>query len=163
MKTKLISTIILFILITISSQTLRADTNEMVLKLTESLEPYLKKAWPKGSLAHKPNSLHFAFNTMEYMIHNIIKKGIISEKAHKEIGPKHNGIIIVISLRNGKYEGTAELPQDIRRPYWTTRLFKVDLKNKKGFAKVNISYGSGISSANLIKIQKLIEQTISGK
>ena len=163
MKTKLFFAIIIFFLSTISVITLRAETDGMVLKLEEALQPFFEKEWPKESFDTKPRSLHFSVNMMDFMVHDIDKTGKIAEEAHKTIGPKHDGLWMDINIQSGKYDGEDKFPQSVRHPYWTTLVYKVDMPNNKGFAIVKISHGSKISANTLSKIQELIEKTVIGK
>lgn len=83
----------------------------------------------------------YRYHTQTFKIHTIYKTGEIAATAHDEEGPNVDGVFLTVSLQDGPYQGAAEIPQDLRRPYWTTFINSYPFATGKHLW-MSLSYGS---------------------
>jgi len=135
-----------------------AETDDAIVNLELKLQNIIKDKFPKADFATKPNFLQISENVMTYMIHTVDKTGSISEKAHEENGPKHNGFLLRIQVVEGIYQGAADLPQTLKGPYWDSEVFIVNLMKRKAYLHVKFSFGKQISKEFVEKIIEIIKK-----
>lgn len=82
------------------------------------------------------------YRTRDFQVYAVSKDGKIAESLHPERGPTHDGFLLQVALQPGKYQGAAVIPQDMRRPYWTTYVNAVSLPDKDEHLHIQLSYGS---------------------
>lgn len=102
------------------------------------------------------NSLTYAYQTQKFMVHSIGKDGSIYKKAHEEQGPGYRGFLITLTQQKGTYRGAADIPQDLKRPYWTTYVNAYPTNANSEHIHLNLSYGSGTDRKLLEKIKACI-------
>jgi hypothetical protein len=76
------------------------------------------------------------------------------------LGPSYDGFIVSLALQDGQYVGAAVIPQDLRRPYWTTFVYAYPISKGKQHLHVNISYGSRTDRKVIQQIKDLLESIV---
>lgn len=128
-------TICLTAAVAIASRTAKAD--EWQTKLQSVI-----RSFDTNAVVTIENGAYvYRFHTQMFKIHTIQKTGGITETAHDEEGPNVDGIFLKVSLQDGSYRGAAEIPQDLRRPYWTTFINAYPVATGKHLW-LGLSYGS---------------------
>ena len=122
-------------------------------KIAEDMEPV-------ASVEQNGRAVTMSYNTRTFMVHSMDKLGRHSEKAHETVGPRHDGLTAQVTVQDGRYAGAARIPQDLRRPYWTTFVNAYPIAQGKQHLHVNISYGSGTDRAVIKKIKDLLESMV---
>ncbi len=89
-------------------------------QVAERLSKIAEDMKPVASVEQNGRAVTLSYNTRKFMVHNTDKLGRHSEKAHKTIGPSYDGLIVQVTVQDGRYAGAARIPQNLRRPYWTT-------------------------------------------
>jgi hypothetical protein len=123
---------------------LGAATVTSVLHASEwqlKLQSVIRSSDPGASVAIENGVYVYRHHTQTFKVHTLDKTGLISEDAHDEEGPNVDGILLNISLQEGPYEGAADLPQELKKPYWTTFLNAYPTDGDKHLL-LNLSYGS---------------------
>lgn len=105
------------------------------------LQTIIRKYHPDANIEEENDRLVYRFHTQTFKMHTIHKTGHISEKAHDEEGPNVDGILVTVTLREGKYEGPLETPQTLNRPYWRTFVNAYSVPGPK-YLWLSVSYGS---------------------
>lgn len=130
-----ILTVGLIAAVAIASRTASAD--EWQTKLQSVIRQYDTNA----VVSIENGTYVYRYHTQTFKIHTINKTGGVSETAHDEEGPNVDGIFMKFTLQNGPYQGAAEIPQDLKRPYWTTFINAYPVATGKHLW-LGLSYGS---------------------
>jgi len=125
----------LFPTATLSAPVWHVELNDRVSKL-------ILKHYPKAELAANNGNLVAKHGTMIFTVHPYGKAGEILKKTDQVEGPNFKGFMLSISVKNGKYEGQAMVPQTLRRPYWQTYIDRPPTNDGKSHYVINFSYGS---------------------
>jgi hypothetical protein len=94
--------------------------------------------------------------TRDFQVYSVFKDGRVAEQLHVERGPKHDGFLLQVTLQPGRYQGAAEIPQDIRHPYWTTYVNAIELPDKESHLHVQLSYGSRTDRELLDRLKEVV-------
>jgi len=100
----------------------------------------------------------YRHHTQTFKIHTIYKTGVISETVHDEEGPNVDGMLLKFSLQDGPYRGAAEIPQDLRRSYWTTFINAYPVTTGKNLW-IEMSYGSRADKKLMEAIKTCLTQS----
>ena len=93
-----------------------ADADEWQTKL----ESVIRQCDSNALVTVENGAYVYRYHTQTFKIHTVHKTGAISETAHDEEGPNVDGILMKVTLQDGPYQGAADIPQDLKTPYWTT-------------------------------------------
>ena len=115
---------------------------------------------PVSSVVQDRRAVSLSYETRKFMVHNTDKLGRHWAKAHETVGPKTDGLIVQISLQDGRYFGAAKIPQNIHRPYWITYVNAYPIAKGKQHLHVNISYGGRTDRETVKKIKTLLDTMI---
>jgi hypothetical protein len=64
------------------------------------------------------DNMYIKYKEREFLIYNYTPLQGYAEKPHKVEAPKHDGIIIFLSIRDGRYAGARKLPMSSQRECW---------------------------------------------
>jgi RNA polymerase sigma factor (sigma-70 family) len=92
--------------------------NPQLKPLLEEVRKFVEKRYPKATVTLRGQTIHFEFNTRQFMIHDPDLLGEWQD-AHEETGPRKGGIHGDIELRAGEYMGMAAVPQTFDKRYFT--------------------------------------------
>lgn len=105
------------------------------------LQAVIRQHQADAVVAVEQGAYVYRYHTQAFMIHTIHKTGEVSKTAHEQVGPNVDGILLQVTLQDGPYQGAAEIPQDLREPYWTTFLNAYPMATGK-YLWMQLSYGS---------------------
>jgi hypothetical protein len=134
MKSRLL-TVGLIAVVAIASRTANAD------EWQTKLQSVIRQFDTNAVVTAENNAYVYRYHTQTFKIHTIHKTGAISETAHDAEGPNVDGIFLEATLQDDPYQGAAEIPQDLRRPYWTTFINAYPVSGGK-YLWLSLSYGS---------------------
>jgi hypothetical protein len=123
---------------------LLAMTGAPVLQASEwqlKLQSVIRSYDPNAVVAIENGAYVYRHHTQTFKVHAIDKTGQISERAQDEEGPNVDGILLTIFLQEGSYQGAAEIPQELKKTYWTTFVNAYPAAGGKHLL-LNLSYGS---------------------
>jgi hypothetical protein len=69
-------------------------------------------------------------------------------------------LMVHVTVGDGRYAGAAEIPQDLRGPYWTTFVNAYPIAKGKQHLHVSISYGSRTDQKVIKQIKEMLESMI---
>jgi hypothetical protein len=121
-----------------------ALTATSVLQASEwqlKLQSVIRSYDPQAVAAIESGAYVYRSHTQTFKVHAIDKTGKISEAAYEEEGPNVDGILLGITLEEGSYQGAADIPVELRKPYWTTFVNAYPVAGGKHLL-LNLSYGS---------------------
>lgn len=146
MKIKKIITLILSSLlispITYANQKELGQTHQELQKIKTKVEKIFDKHKVEIAITLESNRLIARFHTDKFMLHTIHKTGYISPKVYEQEGPNYDGILLDVSLRDGKYVGQAVIPQELNQIYWKTYINAYPINKEKQYLWLALSYGS---------------------
>jgi hypothetical protein len=128
---------------------------DMVRKLTEAI----RKHCPDANIEVTPEGFTAKYGTIVYTLHSRSKTGEVYPQTYSAEGPNFKGFLLNVSLRDGKYEGAAVIPQTLQGPYFPTFLDAVPTEDGKRYYQVHFSYGSRLDPALKKAILEAIPRT----
>ena len=110
----------------------------------DRLHALLVKSCPSASLKLSDNTGEIVadYHSRDFQVYTIFKNGKIADQPHSERGPEYDGFLLRVTWQPGEYHGAAEIPQDVRKPYWTTYINAVPVPGKQGYLWIQLSYGA---------------------
>ena len=156
MKTKCIA--ILLSLLGVS--TVWGDENSPLSQVAQHLSQITRDMNPLPQLTKNARDITLSYNTRKFMVHTSDKQGRHSEKAHEAIGPGYDGLIVRVSVHDGRYNATAVIPQNLRSAYWTTFINAYPVAGGKQYLHVNISFGSRTDRKIIEKVKDILDSVI---
>lgn len=136
-----------------------ADDNPLSL-VAERLSKVAEEMKPVASVAQNGRCVTLSHRTRTYMVYSIDKLGRHSEKAHEDVGPMYDGLIVQVTVQDGRYAGAAVIPQDLQEPYWKAFVNAYPILKGKQHLHVNISYGSRTDHVMITRIKGILESMI---
>jgi hypothetical protein len=130
---------------------------------SRDMRSLVTKYYPEASVTLQDQRIHFEYRAREYMIHEPNKMGEWQD-ARPEKGPTRGGIYGDVSLRPGRYEGTAEVPQLIDERYFKLLLLAPYSRKLDHHLYVRLEYPSEASKDFLREFESLVnnfEATLS--
>lgn len=115
---------------------------------------------PVASVVQDGRAVTLSFNTRTFMVHSSDKLGHRSAKAHQSVGPRYDGLIVKVTQQEGRYFGAAVIPQNLRRPYWTTYVNAYPIAQGRQHLHVNIEYGNRTDRKVIKQVKALLESII---
>jgi hypothetical protein len=79
--------------------------------------------------------------TMMFTLHGGLMTGEISPKTYQEEGPNFKGFLLTVGVEKGRYGGQAVVPQELRRPYFSTYISAPATEDGKNHYWIRFSYG----------------------
>ena len=110
-------------------------------EVDQSLTEIVRRYFPDAKIERAENAYIAKHGTMEFTVHNSSKTGEFSPQAGEEEGPNFKGFILDIRVNEGPYQGAAVVPQELRRPYWTTYITAERVPGKDKHYFIGFSYG----------------------
>ena len=98
------------------------------------------KEYGISAAAQDDYNLRVTHKTNKFMIHTIHKAGYISPKPVEVEGPNYDGLIVEARVGMGQYAGQAEIPQELKRTYWTTFINAYSIDRGKSHLYLSISF-----------------------
>lgn len=89
-------------------------------KLQQRLRAHLAGAWQDSTLQLQGGELLGEFHCDNFAVHGSEWDGKIASWFTTRRGPNHDGFLLRVSIREGRYEGRDMMPRTEREPYWTT-------------------------------------------
>jgi hypothetical protein len=132
-----------------------APPDEMVKKLTATV----RKHCPDATVEVTNEGFVAKFGTMTFTVHGRGKSGEIFAQTHQQEGPNFKGFLLHVSLRDGKYEGAAVVPQTLQGPYFPTYIDAAAVEKQDKHYFVSFSYGSRLDPDLKKAILETIPQT----
>jgi hypothetical protein len=125
--------------------------------LSKNVEKLFAKYYPDAThySTRDSRTLHFEHNTRAFMIHHPDKFGEWQD-AREERGPKKGGILCDIELREGKYQGTAVVPQEFDERYFTLYLAAPYSKKLDHHLYIHLKYPRDASEDFLKEFKLLV-------
>jgi len=123
---------------------LLAMTGAPVIRASDwqlKLQSVIRSYDPGAAVAIENGAYVYRHHTQTFKVHAIDKTGQISEAAQDEEGPNVDGILLTVFLQEGSYQGAAEIPQELKKTYWTTFVNAYPAAGDKHLL-LNLSYGS---------------------
>ncbi|MBT3296847.1 MAG: hypothetical protein HN919_18380 [Verrucomicrobia bacterium] len=130
--------------------------------VAEGLSTIAGDTKPVASVRQEGRGVTLSYNARTFMVHSSDKQGRRSGEAHRTVGPRHDGLIVRVSVQDGPYAGAAKIPQDLSRPYWTTFVNAYSIAKGTQHLHVNILYGSR-TAPGLIKSVKELLNSVKAK
>jgi hypothetical protein len=156
LKMKRIAIIAIFLMVAVAVKA--EDTS--LSQVAERLSKIAEQMKPVALVVQNGRNVTLSNNTRTFMVHSSDKLGRRSDKAHKETGPRYDGLMVHVTVGDGRYAGAAELPQDLRGPYWTTFVNAYPIAKGKQHLHVSISYGSRTDQKVIKQIKEMLESMI---
>ncbi len=128
--------------------------------VAEGLSKIAEGLKPVASVIQDGRAVTLSFNTRTFMVHSSDRLGHRSKEAHETVGPRYDGLIVQITVQDGRYFGAALIPQNLRRPYWTTFVNAYPITKGKQHLHVNISYGNRTDREIIRKVKELLESMV---
>lgn len=129
-------------------------------QVADGLSKIAAQMTPVATVLQDGRAVTMSYKTRTFMVHNTDKLGRHSEKAHETVGPETDGLIVEITLQDGRYDGAAKIPQTLRRPYWYTFVNAYPIAEGKQHLHVNISYDSKTDRETITKIQMMLDAMV---
>jgi hypothetical protein len=137
------------------------DHHQDLVKIKARLQALFQKSCPQATVRYaqdNPDELVAEFQTRNFQVYARSKSGKIADEPHNERGPDYRGFLMRVTaqLQSAKYVGAADIPQDLREPYWTTFINAVDLSGEEGYLWLQLSYGSRTDKKLLATIKEAV-------
>ena len=87
----------------------------------QEIKVLVRRYYPEATSYLLKNKIHFEFNKRPFIIHVPLKTGEWQDP-WEERGPKKDGILGNIEIRDGQYMGAAKVPQTFDRRYYSIML-----------------------------------------
>jgi hypothetical protein len=124
--------------------------------LLEEVRKLVKQHYPKGEVTLRGQTIHFEFNTRNFMIHEPLLTGEWQD-AHEEPGPQKSGIYGDLELRAGEYGGMAVAPQSFDKRYFTLLLMAPYSKKLDHHLYVHLKYPRDVPKEFLKEFERLVD------
>jgi hypothetical protein len=111
---------------------------------------------PTASMRQDTRTVTLSYNARGFMVHSSDKLGRRSIETHKAVGPRHDGLIVRAALRDGRYEGPADIPKDVSSPYWTTFVNAYPVAKGTQHLRVSVLYGSSTDPVLVKEVKELL-------
>jgi len=106
----------------------------------DRVEALVKAYYPKATVSRTAGTFRFSHDTMPFMIHVPLKTGAW-QPARETEGPKrHGGILGELEVRQGRWQGAADVPQTFDRAYFTAYLMAPYSERCDCHLVANLSY-----------------------
>lgn len=112
---KFLSSILLSTLVAVPGT---ESADEKLKTFFESLAQVVQKHYPKAQVTAGEAELRFSFDARRFMIHEATKDGEWQD-AFEEAGPRKGGIVGEATVRPGRWDGQAVVPQALDKRYFT--------------------------------------------
>jgi hypothetical protein len=134
-----------------------ADSKPDLTRLSKQLEKLVVKHYPKAEYywTCDERTMHFEHNTRVFMIHEPDKLGDLQD-AREERGPRKGGILCDIEVREGKYHGAADVPQEFDKRYFTLYLAAPYSKKLNRHLYIRLKYPKDVSEDFLKEFKQLV-------
>lgn len=129
---------------------------EVVTGLTRVSE----RLMPAASVEKEEQTVTLSYKPRTYTVHYTDKTGRHSEKAYEVVGPRYDGLIVRVTLQDGRYAGAAVLPQEFRHPYWISFGNAYPISKGKQHLHGSISYGSRTDRKLIKEVKAWLESMI---
>ena len=127
--------------------------------LFERVSKVVQRYYSDAEIAQDDGKLTAKHGTMVFTVHRHWKTGEIRKETDEVEGPNFRGFVLRISVRDGKYEGQAMVPQTLREPYWQTYIDRPPTEDGKGYYVIDFSYGSRLSRAFMSDLFEILPRT----
>ena len=115
-------------------------------ELFQKLTKVIRTQSPDAKIEVTKQEFVAKFETMIFTLHRRGKAGEPFPDTYQEEGPNWKGFILHVTLREGKYQGAAAVPQALQEPYFTRYIdAKAAEKNDKHYF-ISFSYGSRLDN-----------------
>ncbi len=104
------------------------------------LRDFIMKRFPKAEFSVTADTFVVKAKTMKYIVHHQ-HRGQVSERTYETEGPRHDGILLKIERRNGRYGGPLFLPQTLREPYWNATVNEIVDSRTRTYLWVSYEWG----------------------
>ena len=125
-------------------------------KISRKLTKIAESLGPDASVKQKGGTVTLSYRTRTFMVHNTDRLGRRSEKTHKAVGPRYDGLIVKVTEKDGRYAGAAKTPHCSQKPYWTTYLNAYPMNKGTQHLHVIISYGSRTDREVIRRLKKFL-------
>jgi hypothetical protein len=78
-------------------------------QVAERLSKIAEQMKPVALVVQNGRNVTLSNNTRTFMVHSSDKLGRRSDKAHKETGPRYDGLMVHVTVGDGRYAGAADL------------------------------------------------------
>jgi hypothetical protein len=126
--------------------------------LLAEVRKLVEKHYPKATVTLKDQTIHFEFNTRNFMIHELTRLGDRWQDAGEEPGPQPGGIYCDIRLQPGEYRGAAVLPARFDKRYFTLSLSAPYSKKLDRHLYIELKYPSNVRPEFLKEFEQLTEE-----
>lgn len=115
-------------------------------ELVDRIGQLVTAHFPDAVVSQDNGTFSAKHGTMVFTIHRHSMTGEIWKETDQVEGPNFKGFMISISVRDGKYEGQAVVPQSLNRRYWQTYIDSPSTEDGKGHYVISFSYGSRLDN-----------------
>ena len=139
----------------------RLTNSSLLNAISTRLRTELAKECESASIVVEDSSLIVRFETQQFAIHDVGKDGRVSEVPRQVEGPKHNGIVIRVTLQQEPSGGGAssEGPYgEYRRLYWYGYVNEFERRDHGGYILLHLSYGMRVNSALLNAVCRIMTE-----
>ena len=126
--------------------------DELFQKLTKAICTHC----PDAKIEVTKQEFVAKFETMIFTLHRRGKAGEPFPDTYQEEGPNWKGFILRVTLREGKYQGAAAVPQALQEPYFTTYIDATAAEKNDKHYVILFSYGSRLDK----DLKKAISEAI---
>jgi hypothetical protein len=106
------------------------------------LESCIQQYDTTGTVIVEKGTYVYRYHTQIYKVHPITNKvGDISENTYDQEGPKEDGILLQVTVREGVYQGQLKIPYELKAPFWKTFYNAYPITEDK-YLWLSLSYGS---------------------
>ena len=131
------------------------EEGAVLTALSKRLRQILKGLAPQATLRLKGHTLVAKCRARMFSVHTIYKDGRIDPIPHGELGPEHKGFLLNAWLELAGTPRAADVPQDLRRPYWSTHINAYGI-SKATTLRLSLSYGSHTDRTLLKKLKQAV-------
>ena len=101
-------------------------------------------------------SVSVSNRTRKFMVHSGGKTGKPPKEVREVVGPDADGCRIKVYLQEGRYAGAAAIPQNLRRPHWTTFINAYPVAGGRQHLFLSFSSGARTDPELLEKVNGLL-------
>jgi hypothetical protein len=130
---------------------------EVLFAVERGLAGIVKGLKPAPRVNRNGRSVMFGYKTRSFTVHTSDKLGRRSKKALEMVGPSRDGLMVRVSLVDKRYAGAAEIPQEMRQPYWTSYVNAYPVLRGRQHLYLFMTYGRRTDRAVVNRIEALLQ------
>jgi len=152
MRLRLLMTLAVALHVSMTSDASAGSIEELESQVRDLLKTHLPEAMVEIENGH----LIAKYNTMTFTVHHRTRVGEFSSETYEIEAPNHTGFQLIVSQRDGVYDGPMETPQTLSSPYWQSFHDRPAFDDGKRHWNVILKFGSRFDQDLKSKLLKLL-------